>query len=136
MKITIQGQDYTAALDAVRPITIERKLNEPSICELWLSLPANGSLAAPTRFQTLSVTGDDGTVYFTGYIAVTPLPEYAGMGMEGPRYRTAIEAVSDEFLLDQMLMPPSASWPGKTWGLCWPLVAQSGSTALSTQEFR
>jgi hypothetical protein len=41
MKITIQGQDYTAALDAVRPLTIERKINEPSICQLWLSLPAN-----------------------------------------------------------------------------------------------
>ena len=87
MKITIQGQDYTAALDAVRPLTIERKINEPSICELWLSLPANGSLAAPTRFQSIAVTGDDGTTYFTGYIAVSPLPEYAGMGLEGPRYR-------------------------------------------------
>ena len=41
MKITIQGQDYTAALDAARPLTIERKLNEPSVCQLWLSLPAN-----------------------------------------------------------------------------------------------
>ncbi len=50
MKITIQGQDYTAALDAARPLTIERKLNEPSICQLWLSLPANGSLAAPARY--------------------------------------------------------------------------------------
>ena len=101
MKITIQGQDYTAALDAVRPLTIERKINEPSICELWLSLPANGSLAAPARFQSLAVTGDDGTIYFTGYIAVSPLPEYAGLGLEGPRYRIAIQAVSDEWLLDQ-----------------------------------
>jgi len=56
MKITIQGQNYTAALDAVRPVTIERKLNEPSICELWLSLPANGSLANPFRNQALAVT--------------------------------------------------------------------------------
>ena len=37
MKITIQERDYTVALDAVRPLTIERKLNEPSICQLWLS---------------------------------------------------------------------------------------------------
>ena len=66
MKITIQGQDYTAAFDAVRPLTIERKLNEPSVCELCLSLPANGNLAAPVRFQSLAVTGDDGTNYFTG----------------------------------------------------------------------
>ena len=95
MKITIQGQDYTVALDAARPLTIERKMNEPSVCQLWLSLAANGSLAAPARYQTLAVTGDDGTQYFTGYIAVSPLPEYAGMGLEGPRYRTAIQAVTE-----------------------------------------
>src|SRR5580658_1278759 len=116
MKITIHGQDYSAALDAVRPLTIERKLNEPSICELWLTLPANGALAAPTRYQTIAVTGDDGTTYFTGYIAVSPLPEYCGLGLEGPRYRTAIQAVSDELLLDLLLMPPSAGVVGELAG--------------------
>ena len=134
MKITIQGLDYTSALDAARPLTVERKINEPSICQLWLSLPANGSLASPSRFQTLAVTGDDGTPYFTGYIAVSPLPEYAGMGLEGPRYRTAIQAVSDELLLDQMLMPASVNASGETAGaLLAALVAHSGSTTLSTQ---
>ena len=133
MKITIQGQNYTAALDGARPLTIERKLNQPSICELWLSLPANGSLAAPTRMQSLAVTGDDGTVYFTGYIAVNPLPEYAGLAIEGPRYRIAIQAVSDELLLDQLLMPPSAGAAGETAGaLMAALVTHSGSAALST----
>jgi hypothetical protein len=132
MKITIQGLDYTSALDAVRPLSIERKINEPSICELWLSLPANGSLASPSRFQTLAVAGDDGTIYFTGYIAVSPLPEYAGMGLEGPRYRTAIQAVSDEWLLDQVLMPPSAGASKLTAGQVLALLlAESGSTALS-----
>jgi hypothetical protein len=133
MKITIQGLDYTSALDAVRPLTIERKINEPSICQLWLSLPANGSLASPSRFQTLAVTGDDGTPYFTGFIAVSPLPEYAGMGLEGPRYRTAIQAVSDEWLLDQVLMPPSAGASNMTAAQVLALlIAESGSTALST----
>src|ERR1035441_7212310 len=133
MKITIQGQDYTAALDGARPLTIERKLNQPSVCELWLSLPANGSLVAPTRNQSLAVTGDEGTVYFTGYIAVTPLPEYAGLAIEGPRYRIAIQAVSDELLLDQLLMPPSAGAAGETAGeLMAALVTHSGSAALST----
>jgi len=108
MKITIQGQDYTSALDAVHPLTIERKLNEPSICQLWLSLPASGALPAPTRFQPIAVTGDDGTQYFTGFIAVSPLPEYAGLAMEGPRYRIAIQAMSDELLLDQFLLATSA----------------------------
>lgn len=134
MKILIQGQDYTTGIDAVRPLTITRKINEPSICELWLSVPVSSSLAAPTRFQTLKVAGDDGTTYFTGYIAVSPLPEYAGLGLEGQCYRTAIQAVSDELLLDQMLMPPSAGMAGENAGaLLTSLVVHAGSTRLSTQ---
>jgi hypothetical protein len=133
MKIAIQGQDYTVALDGARPLTIERRLNEPSTCQLWLSLPANGSLAMPSRNQSLAVTGDDGTPYFTGYIAVSPLPEYAGLAIEGPRYRIAIQAVSDELLLDQLLMPPSTGATGETAGaLMTALVTHTGSAALST----
>jgi len=133
MKITIQGQDYTIALDAAKPLLIERKLNEPSICELWLSLPINGSLATPLRNQPIAVTGDNGTVYFTGYIAVSPLPEYAGLALEGPRYRIAIQAVSDELLLDQLLMPPSAGASNETAAtLMTNLVTHAGSAALST----
>jgi hypothetical protein len=134
MKITINGQDYTAALDAVRPLTIERKLNEPSLCQLWLSLPTNGSLAMPLRNQFLAVTGDDGTYYFTGYIAVTPLPEYAGLAIEGPRYRIAIQALSDEMLLDQNLMSTSTGAAGENAGtLMTRLVTRTGVTVLSTQ---
>ena len=134
MKIRIQGQDYTAALDAAHALTIERKLNAPSVCELWLSIPADGSLPAPARFQPLTVTGDDGTHYFTGYITVSPLPEYAGVGIEGPRYRTAIQAISDEILLDQVMMPQSAGMSSGTAGqLLGALVGQSGSSAVSTQ---
>jgi hypothetical protein len=134
MKIKIQGQDYTSTLDASRTLTIERKLNEPSVCELWLSLPANSSLPAPTRYQTLAIVGDNGTTYFTGYIAVSPMIEYAGVGVEGPRYRTAIQAISDELILDQLLMPPSAGSSGETAGaLVASLVTHTGSNALSVQ---
>jgi len=134
MKITINGQDYTATLDAAQPLTIERKLNEPSECRLWISLPTGGTLTTPLRNQTLMVNGDDGTYYFTGYIAVSPSPEYAGFGAEGPRYRIAIQALSDELLLDQLLMPPSKGTTGETAGaLMTALVTRTGSTALSTQ---
>jgi hypothetical protein len=133
MKITINGQDYTTALDNARPLTIERKLNEPSNCQLLLSLPANGGLVMPLRNQSLAVTGDDGTYYFTGYIAVNPLPEYAGLAMEGPRYRIVIEAFSDEFLLDQILMPPIKSTAGESVGsLMTTLVTHTGTIRLST----
>jgi hypothetical protein len=134
MKITINGQDYTAALDEARPLTIARKLNEPSLCQLWLSLPTGASLAMPLRNQSLRVIGDDGTYYFTGYIAVTPLPEYAGLAIEGPRYRIAIQALSDEMLLDQNLMSPSTGATGVSAGaLMTRLVTRTGVTALSTQ---
>ena len=45
MKIVIQGQDYSAALDSSRPITITRTLNEPGVCTLGLSLPAGPGCA-------------------------------------------------------------------------------------------
>ncbi|MGA2350406.1 MAG: hypothetical protein ABSF70_08250 [Terracidiphilus sp.] len=134
MKIRINGQDCTAALDSARPLTIERKLNEPSLCQLWLSLPSNGSLAMPLRYQSLEVIGDDETYYFTGYLAVSPLPEYAGLAIEGPRYRIAIQALSDELLLDQNQLPPSAGSTGETAGeLMTSLVTHTGVSNLSTQ---
>src|SRR5208337_4079501 len=107
--------------------------NEPSVCQLWLSLATNGSLSMPLRNQAIAVTGDDGTYYFTGYIAVTPLPEYAGLAIEGPRYRIAIQALSDEILLDQNLMAPSAGAAGESAGtLMTALVTRTGVTRLST----
>ncbi|MGD0157437.1 MAG: hypothetical protein ABSB50_15175 [Terracidiphilus sp.] len=134
MKITIQGQDYTTAFDDAHPLSVARKLNEPSVCELWLSLPTDGSLATPTRSQSLAVLGADGTIYFTGYIAVTPVPEYAGVGISGPRYRIAIQAVSDEILLDQMPMPPSSGMAEDDAGtLLASLAAHTGSKSLAVQ---
>ncbi len=134
MKITIQGEDYTPSLDAAHPMTIERSLNEPSVCQLWLCLPSNGSFAMPSRNQSIAVIGDDGTTYFTGYIAITPLPEFAGVGMEGPRYRIAIQALSDELLLDQLSMEPCKGSTGQTAGaLLTSLVTRTGSTSLSTK---
>lgn len=133
MKITIQGQDYTKALDAAHPLAIERTLNAPSLCQLSLSLPADGSLPKPARNQSLIVCGDDGTNYFTGYIAIAPLPEYAGMGVEGPRYRMAVQAVSDELLLDQLTLAPSKGATGQTAGaLMTGLVTRTGSSSLAT----
>lgn len=135
MKITIQGQNYSAFVDAARPLTIERKLNEPSVCELSIALPQATDFGVPSRNQSIVVNGDDGTTYFTGYVAVNPMPEFAGLAMDGPRYRYAIQAVSDEFLLDQIGMAPSKGATGQTAGaLISSLVARTGSAALSTQE--
>ena len=54
------------------------------------------------------------------------------MGIEGPRYRLAIQAVSDEILLDQVLMPPSAGIAEDNAGtLLASLVAHTGSASLA-----
>lgn len=134
MKITIGGQDFTSALDAVRPLTIERKLNQPSLCQLWVTLPTNTS-SALVRNQSIRVIGDDGTSYFSGYVAATPMPEYAGLGLEGPRYRFALQAISDEYLLDQAAMVGTkSSLSGGAGPLLASLAAKTGSSALSTQN--
>jgi hypothetical protein len=132
MKITIAGQDYTSALDAAHPLTIERKLNEPSICRLCITLPSAGQ-SALARNQPIQVVADDGSYYFTGYLAAAPIPQYAGLGIEGPRYRMAIQAVSDECLLDQAGTAASRGMAGLTAGpLIAALAAKTGSDVLST----
>ena len=132
MQILIGGVDYSGALDGVRPLTVVRKLNAPSVCRLWVCLPqlaVGGGLPIPVRNLGLVVTGDDGTVYFTGYLAVSPLPEFVGLGLAGPVYRVALEAVSDEILLDTQLMPPSAGSSGATAAeLVQGLVTRTGLT--------
>ena len=75
MKITIQGQDYTSALDASRPLAIERRLNEPSTCQFCLCLSVDEPLATPARCDAITIVGDDSTLYFTGYVAISPLME-------------------------------------------------------------
>lgn len=133
MKITIGGQDFTPALDAAHPLTIERKLNQPSVCQVWITPPAS-TPAAIVRNQAVRVMGDDGTCYFTGYVAATPMPEYAGLGLQGPRHRIAIQALSDEYLLDQLAMAPGKGAAGLNAGpLMASLVNKTGSSALSTE---
>jgi hypothetical protein len=133
MKISIAAQDYSAALDAAHPLEIVRKLNEPTVCELALSLPGDGSLAVPARLAHVAITGDDGTLYFTGYVAATPMPQYAGLAFDGPRYRYAIQAVSDELLLDQALTASTKGIAGLGAGAAMTTLAQrTGSNALST----
>ena len=134
MKITIQGLDCSAFLDAIHPLNIERKLNEPTVCQFWLSMPTGGVLAAPLRNQSVNVVGDDGTQYFSGYVASNPVPEYAGVTLEGPHYRFAVYAISDEVLMDE-LPPASIKAPsGMTAGqLMTALVMHTGSAMIDTE---
>ena len=134
MRVTINGQDYSGCLDTLRPLSIVRKLNEPSTCRLWISIPANAELTEPACGNAIAVEGDDGTLYFTGFIAASPLPEYAGQGMEGSRYRIAIEALSDEMLMDQAAAAPSKGTAGMTAGALMSALAQHTGTAVVSMQ--
>ena len=104
MKLTIDNLDghgpvdYTAALDASAPLKIARALNTPSRCHGLLTLSGQ---ASPARRGRVIITADNGSVLFTGYIATSPVEEYAGDGLTGPIFHTAFSAVSDEWLLDR-----------------------------------
>lgn len=106
MRITIDNLDGRGALDysdavcAEAPVTIERTLNAPSRCVAEV-VPGVSGLPLPARRGRVVVTSEQGTVLFTGYLASEPIQRYAGVGVSGPVYRAALNAISDEWLLDK-----------------------------------
>ena len=106
MRITIDNEDgrgavdYTAAVAADGPITVERQLNQPSRCTAEVVVGAGG-LGMPARRGRVVVSSEAGAVLFTGYLATEPVAIYAGGGTTGPVYRARISAISDEWLLDK-----------------------------------
>lgn len=106
MRITIDNGDgrgaldYTGAVASDGPVTVQRALNVPSRCTAVL-LCGEGGLAIPSRLGRVVVTGDVGTVLFTGYLATEPVQVYAGEGTTGAVYRARLSAISDEWLLDR-----------------------------------
>jgi hypothetical protein len=103
VKITIDNLDgngaldYTGALSSAAPLTVERKLNQPSSCVFGV---AQGSLAIPASGARVVVTADNGVVLFTGYAIAAPARLYAGMGTAGPAYVLEVSCLSDEIVLD------------------------------------
>jgi len=93
--------DYTAAVAAEGPITVQRTLNAPTRCTAEIVLGAAG-LAVPVRRGRVVVTTDHGTLLFTGYLATEPVRVYAGTASAGAVYRARVTAVSDEWLLDNL----------------------------------
>jgi hypothetical protein len=70
-------------------------------------LLSNSELAVPVYSQSVAIIGDDGSSYFTGAIATMPSVKYAGMGMEGPRYRYFISALGDDVTLNTLSVSPA-----------------------------
>ena len=92
--------DYSAAIDRSTTLTITRTLNAPTIVKGMLCLEGS-TLATPTRQARVTLMSAAGTALFTGYLATEPVAIYAGVASEGPVYRLAFSAVSDEWLLDK-----------------------------------
>jgi len=115
--------DYTEAVAAEGPITVQRALNEPSRCTAEIVLGIE-SLAVPVRRGRVTVTTDNAALLFTGYLATEPVRIYAGTASTGPVYRARVTAVSDEWLLDNL---------GSGAGLRDAESLGLGGTALVTQ---
>lgn len=92
--------DYSAAIDRSSALTINRTLNAPTIVKGLLCLEGS-TLATPARQARVTLTAASGTTLFTGYVTTEPVAIYAGVASEGPVYRLAFSAVSDEWLLDK-----------------------------------
>jgi hypothetical protein len=103
VKITIDNLDengaldYTASLSGAAPLTIERKLNQPSRCNFDI---AAGRIAVPASGSRVLVTADNAVVLFTGYAIAAPTRLYAGMDTTGPAYVLQVSCVSDEIVFD------------------------------------
>jgi hypothetical protein len=129
MKLTIdnlQGQgpmDYTAALDGTVAHRVERRINQPSElrCALVWSSPGFVVPATGARVILAKTPGD---FLFTGYLKDAPRFEYLGMAQEGPVYRYALIAESDEVLLDQKALPIRAPFVQRTAGAALRQLAQ------------
>jgi hypothetical protein len=113
VKITIDNLDglgavdYSGTLFAGAALKIERTLNAPSRCAG--SVVLSGVLAVPVRRGRVVISDAGGNLLFTGYLAVEPEAVYVGAGTMGPVYRYALNAVSDEFVLDKLTVPASGA---------------------------
>jgi hypothetical protein len=130
--------DYSSAICPDAPLTIERVLNAPSRCTGLLEVgvqanPGSGTaLLVPVRRGRVVVSAEGGTVLFTGYLAIEPVPLYAGVGLAGPVYRAAFTAISDEWLLDKQTLILTGAGYGATGATLLDALTSSISAGLLT----
>ncbi len=137
MKLTIDNLDgngaidYSAAILANKPITIARKLNEPSLCSFGLAL-TGGTPEAPLRNGRVIVSDNNGIILFTGYVATEPARGLAGAGTTGAIYELLVSAISDEVLLNWQSVPQTRATAGQSVGqLLTTLTNRVSSNALT-----
>lgn len=125
MKITIDNLDgkgpidYTQAICAdqatEKAVVITRSLNQPTLARIQLDCGSHG-LPTPATNAWVVVTADNGTFLFTGYLPSAAEPVFAGYSSVGPQYRTVVNAVSEDWLLNREALPQTAPLLGQTAG--------------------
>jgi hypothetical protein len=123
MKLTIDNLDgrgpwdYTTYLDG-QGVKVVRRLNK--VTEARFRLLASGpDFVVPVSGARVMVGQSNGQDVFTGYLTAAPKYEYLGWGGQGPVYRYALVAESDEVLLEQKIVRRR-----------FPFVARSAGDAL------
>jgi hypothetical protein len=121
MNITIDNfdgvgpRDYSALADADNLPRISRKLNQPQSATLAL-VSEDPAFVVPASGARIRFDRADGVSLFTGYLAAAPQLEYLGFAQRGPAYRYTLLARSDEWLLDQKLLPRRPAFVMRTAG--------------------
>jgi hypothetical protein len=125
MKVTIDNQDGNGPIDYSQAIcadhamenavVITRSLNEPTLARLQLDCVSHG-LPIPATNGWVVITADNGTFLFTGYLPSATEPVFAGYSSTGPQYRFAVNALSEDWLLNREALPQTAPLLGQTAG--------------------
>lgn len=124
--------DYTSVVWSGGSIEIERVLNAPSRCS-WQLVLAGTLLSVPQRRGRVTVTSEAGALLFTGYIATMPEQVVAGESMGSILYRVAVNALSDDWLLDrQKLAGDAAGLSQAASSVLQRLTSRTGAGAVAT----
>lgn len=107
------AQDYTPNL--APGATIVRKLNAPAALEMSL-VPGVAAFNVPTSGARITLSRDDGSNMFTGYLIAPPTSTYFGWHDDGPQYRYDLAALSDVMLLNQKAPPPHPPFVARSAG--------------------
>ncbi|HEY0307030.1 MAG TPA: hypothetical protein VGB94_02620 [Acidobacteriaceae bacterium] len=135
MKITIDNHDglgavdYSARLCTEKPLEIKRTLNEPSLLAAMMDCSDGGKV--PVRGARVRVLAENEVVLFSGVLSTEPVAVYTGAGLKGAVYRSALRAISEEWLLNQLGMTVGGAGYAQNSGeLLEALAARVDGTAL------
>ncbi len=125
MKVTIDNLDgngpidYSPALCADQAtenaVVITRSLNEPTLARLQMDCVSH-NLPVPAIGGLVVISADNGTFLFSGYLPAAAEPVFAGYSSTGAQYRYAVNALSEDWLLNREALPQTAPLLGQTAG--------------------